>query len=295
MIIYKITNNVNQKIYIGQTINSLNRRKIKHKHTSTFADYPISRAIRKYSIENFSWDILCECTSKTELNAMECHYILQYRSNIPKFGYNLTLGGEGCVGYKHTEESLEKMRNIKTSKETRQKMSLAAKGRSVSKEACEKLRQRMLGSNNHNYNKFGEDNSNSKIYIVTDPTGVSQTITGLNHFCSNNNLNSCAMNNVAQGRKDHHKGWKCVHKDKNLQNEANIKRDNRKILAKFNLNGINKYELISPENQIIIVGDTRVNTLNNFCKDNNLQASHMAAIARGERKHHKGWKCKKLS
>lgn len=55
----------------------------------------------------------------------------------------------------------------------------------------------------------GEDHPNSNKYIVTKPNGDSFKITGISNFCKNNGLTSSAMILVAQGKRKHHKGWKC--------------------------------------------------------------------------------------
>lgn len=91
--IYKITNLINNKIYIGQSMD-IHRRWRAHKSSAfnencSIQDYPLYRAFRKYGIENFSFEILEECLS-TELDEKEKEYILFYNSLTPN-GYNQTL------------------------------------------------------------------------------------------------------------------------------------------------------------------------------------------------------------
>lgn len=93
--IYKITNQINGKVYIGQSTN-IKRRWRQHQKTAydvNNKDYekPLYRAIRKYGIENFIFEILEECLKK-ELNEKEKRYISLYNSFFN--GYNLTLGGD---------------------------------------------------------------------------------------------------------------------------------------------------------------------------------------------------------
>lgn len=92
--IYKITNNINNKSYIGQSIN-ITQRWINHKSNAKNLDYqtPLYRAIRKYGIENFSFEILEECQEQ-DLNDKEIYWIKFFDSFGDK-GYNLTLGGGG--------------------------------------------------------------------------------------------------------------------------------------------------------------------------------------------------------
>ena len=93
--IYKITNLVNGKVYIGQSTN-IKRRWKDHKKDAFWRsgpdyDYPLYRAMRKYGLDNFSFEIIEEC-NKNELNEKEKFYIAQYNSY--KNGYNQTEGGD---------------------------------------------------------------------------------------------------------------------------------------------------------------------------------------------------------
>ena len=87
MIIYKTTNLVNGKIYIGQDKNNnpayLGSGKILH------------LAFQKHGVENFNKEILEECESVQELNEREKHWISFYNSTDRKIGYNIALGGNG--------------------------------------------------------------------------------------------------------------------------------------------------------------------------------------------------------
>jgi len=98
--IYKFTNKVNNKVYIGQSVNISNRYRAHIKS----AFYPKSNtyntifhaAIRKYGIEQFDFTVLCTC-SVEELNKLEKFYIQEYNSLAPN-GYNMTTGGENPWG-----------------------------------------------------------------------------------------------------------------------------------------------------------------------------------------------------
>jgi transposase-like protein len=89
-IIYKITNKVNGKSYIGQTRFTLEFRWRQHLHKKDNTYF--HNAIRKYGAENFTKEILEEC-DVDKLNSREIFYIAKY--NTFKEGYNLTIGGEG--------------------------------------------------------------------------------------------------------------------------------------------------------------------------------------------------------
>lgn len=93
--IYCITNIVNQKQYVGKTLNSVEQRWSEHLN-----DYKRPRcekralydAFIKYGIENFRCETLCECLD-SELEEKEIYYIELY--NTFHNGYNLTKGGDG--------------------------------------------------------------------------------------------------------------------------------------------------------------------------------------------------------
>lgn len=98
--IYKITNKINNHCYIGQSINIYDRWK--HEKSDAFREqsksynYPLSRALRKYGVENFTFEILEEC-SREDLNKKEIEYVKKFNSYND--GYNQTLGGDGTKGF----------------------------------------------------------------------------------------------------------------------------------------------------------------------------------------------------
>ena len=96
MVIYKVTNKINGKCYIGQTILTINKRKSGHiyKSLKKSDNCYFHKAIRKYGKDNFLWEIICECKTKKELNEKEIYYIKQQKSYVKENGYNLTHGGE---------------------------------------------------------------------------------------------------------------------------------------------------------------------------------------------------------
>lgn len=94
MIIYKVTNIINNKIYIGQTIHSLNIRKSQHERSHEYGyKTAFSNAIKKYGKENFIWEIIYETDCIDDLNRMESFYIDKYKSLVTENGYNLKGGG----------------------------------------------------------------------------------------------------------------------------------------------------------------------------------------------------------
>ena len=96
--IYKITNIINDKGYVGKTENGPKKRW--REHLAAARNNPImviSKAIRKYGPENFKFEIIEECLSE-DVNKKETYWI----GKLDTFenGYNSTLGGDGAVGTK---------------------------------------------------------------------------------------------------------------------------------------------------------------------------------------------------
>ena len=83
--IYKITNLINQKVYIGQS-NDIKRRWQEHRTKSKYGNTLLYQAIRQYGIENFDFSIIELCKIE-ELNEKEQYYINFYNSAIN--GYNM--------------------------------------------------------------------------------------------------------------------------------------------------------------------------------------------------------------
>ena len=96
MLIYKITNKINGKVYIGLTTQSLEYRWGRHLTESKNVknEKHLYRAMRQYGVENFSIDVIDETDDFSKLGELERYYINLYKSTDPNFGYNLTAGGE---------------------------------------------------------------------------------------------------------------------------------------------------------------------------------------------------------
>lgn len=98
MYIYKTTNLVNNKIYIGQTIHD------DPKYLG--GGRLIKMAIKKYGRENFLKEILETCSKRENLSEREIYWIKKFNSRDPKIGYNMAEGG---ASFYVTEESKKKV------------------------------------------------------------------------------------------------------------------------------------------------------------------------------------------
>jgi group I intron endonuclease len=123
MIIYKTTNLINGKIYIGQDS--------KNNPEYFGSGILLNRAIEKYGKENFIKEILEQCSTKDELNIREKYWINYY--DAKNNGYNIADGGHG--GNTYTEETKKRvsdmLKNKQVSDETKAKISWTLKGRNT--------------------------------------------------------------------------------------------------------------------------------------------------------------------
>lgn len=169
MIIYKATNKVNGKCYIGQTRHSIEVRKRKHllcarKGVKT----NFYKAIRKYGADNFEWEIVCSTNDKQKLNELETFYITKYDSI--KNGYNMVDGGDNNV--MDIESVKTKHDEVMRSPEVRKKISdtmksKIANGEFFTVEHRKKLSEKAKG--NHNFGS-GDTRSIGCYCILEDGT-----------------------------------------------------------------------------------------------------------------------------
>lgn len=121
MIIYKVTNKITGRIYIGQTIRPLAER-WKYHQWQTSCRY-LHNSILKYGAENFTVEQIDVACSKAELDQKEKYWIEYYNSIVPN-GYNLQSGGKHCEFSKETRLKISKsLTGIKRSEITKRKMS----------------------------------------------------------------------------------------------------------------------------------------------------------------------------
>ena len=142
MLVYCIKNTVNNKEYIGLTTRTLEKRWKQHIYESNKQDSwewntPLGNAIKKYGKDLFEVFVLEECSSETEMKQKEIQLIKERKSLASENGYNLSFGGDGRLGYKLSEETKRKIGEGNIGKvmsnEAKEKMSVAAKKRSVGK------------------------------------------------------------------------------------------------------------------------------------------------------------------
>ena len=135
-VIYLLRNNINNKIYIGQSINIKSRLSSYGKPKKNPIQV-IEKSIKKYGWNNFQCEIIYYAISIDELNEKECYYIKTYNSTNRNIGYNIRPGGN----------------NSEMSETTKEKLRLINLNKKVSDETIQKIKESTIGMNNHFYGK----------------------------------------------------------------------------------------------------------------------------------------------
>lgn len=108
--IYKATNKVNNKVYIGQTVD-FKRRKAEHTSSKNgiHAKCVFHRAIQKYGKENFEWEVIDTCETLDEALFLESMYISKYNSCTfmdNSNGYNILYTQNGKKSFVHNSQKV---------------------------------------------------------------------------------------------------------------------------------------------------------------------------------------------
>lgn len=166
MYIYAIKNLNNGRIYIGRTIQTLSARFSQHKRRlmqGRHHNIVLQRSFDKHGLSSFSFFELASATSFEQLRTLESEFISKYNSDGNC--YNLTEGGDGIVGFKHSDDAKSrigiasrlrgggrvgghKLSGVAKPADVVEKIRLANKGKKRSAEVTNGLRSRRLGKPN---------------------------------------------------------------------------------------------------------------------------------------------------
>jgi group I intron endonuclease len=290
MVIYKIKNKINGKIYIGQTIQDLDKRIESHlkESRSNKTDRPFLNAIKKYGIENFEWEIIDEAKTLDELDEKEIYWIDNYNSLVPN-GYNVLGGGqkrmivseEFCKRISNGLKNSEKWQKTLNSEEYKEKRRVkfieSSKGKKFTEEHKDKIRQK-------NAARLIEQNLNkSKSWILVDEKNNIIRIKNLQSFCEQNSLQiHFFANTLRKNRKlfERNMGYYCFLDTKQTDSEIL-----EKCLEYDNLNfeSVLLYDREKKLTMRILKHD-----LSKFCKENNLDRSNIDKVIKGKLKSYKG-------
>jgi group I intron endonuclease len=179
MFIYEIKNNINGKIYIGQTIQNPLMRWTQHKYKLNVNKHDnrhLQFAWNKYGSDVFTFNVLDSTNNIEELNSLEDKYIQEYKTTNKKLGYNFRQGGMNGM---HSAES-KKL-----------------------------ISQSLTGKIHSDESKRKKAKSRRKIGYPTviSPKGVQYNIEDMTNFCKDHNLHPTGMFDLVNKKCRQYKGW----------------------------------------------------------------------------------------
>lgn len=162
--VYRHTNVINNKAYIGLTSLHIDERWKQHVSDSTHGSKTIfHHAIRKYDISVWKHEILKVCETLNEAKVTEIQMIAEHGTFFLEHGYNMTRGGDGIIGRVYTDEQRKRISESNSkrhlSPETREKIRKARLGKKRSTPISDKERTAMRDA------KLGERNPNAKLTL----------------------------------------------------------------------------------------------------------------------------------
>ena len=242
--IYKITNQVNGKAYVGYTKYTPEQRF--HEHADSDRGYDICKAFREFGKDAFIIETLYTSEdAEYTLRVMEPHFITLH--DTFNNGYNMNLGGSGLLehsdaskkkmsennywrgkdrsgannpmhGRKHSEASIKKMRDRRKGKTAGENHHMHGKHHSES--TREKIRQKAIGRAPSNKGVPMSEETKRKLseamkgrvgftkrYIVTTPEGEELMVENMSAFCRCQGLSAGNMSSCAKGTMKHTKGY----------------------------------------------------------------------------------------
>lgn len=222
MIVYKATNQVNSKMYIGYTVRTLQKRKTQHLHDAKHHRYKsvFHRAIRKYGDDVFEWIVLHAVDNEDVVKQLEIDEILKHKSLITENGYNMTQGGTGFASGKLNHNYINprygKDNSFYGKKHTKESRELMSKNAYVVYGTDNYFgKHKFVGDNNHFYGKTHTNdtkqkigNANSSVWKITSPDSDDTTIVkNLHTFCKEHDLNYSGVKSSARNKKPYKGGF----------------------------------------------------------------------------------------
>ena len=205
MIIYKSTNKITGKVYIGQTIQTLDKRIKGHiKESKMDKTRPFLLSINKYGANNFIFETIDLANNLDELNDKEIHWINFYNSVSPN-GYNVTGGGQGKKMISTNElgkriskglQNSKKWQKIKNSEEYLKKIKEKFIGHNKGKKFSTEHKEKIWEKNKERILKFNKDTS--KKWIIVDNDNNITRITGKEEYFTNLGMDTSVVTRMCQ-------------------------------------------------------------------------------------------------
>ena len=275
--VYIIVNTINQKVYVGSSVNVFKRWN-SHKRAlgkGVHHCQPLQRAWNKYGEDTFEFRFIepVKTNSKEDLIEAEQRWIDMYQASVS--GYNILPNAYSHLGAKRSDESRKKLskslKAVFSTPEMRKKMSDIAKVRGLS-EAFRKAKRGPISKtvlDRWRQERLAE-------YIITTPNGEEIQVKNIHEFCRENGLNEGSFNCVLHRQYRHYRGWR-------IRWASESSRDDGKpyVISK-------SYTCVSPSGDVY-----EVENLKEFCSVHGLARNTMAAVASesAPNKTHRGWIC----
>lgn len=204
MCVYKITNIVNGKFYIGST-NDFSRRIFDHSRKLKVGKHynkHLQNSWNKYGSENFVFDIIFELHPylQTCLFTIEQRFIDALK---PQYNKQLVVlnGGGGLICSPETKSLISKNSKLMwKNPEYKEKARLRRLGKPLPEATKNKISKALMNNTNNL-------NGKAKNYIVTHPDGTKENVYNLSKFCRNNGLNKSGLFDVLSGKYKNYKGF----------------------------------------------------------------------------------------
>jgi len=208
--IYKATNTINNKVYIGFDSNWPSRKNDHYfNHTNVLNPTEVFyRALKKYGWNNFRWEVIYQSPDREHtLKRMESYFILEHNSyvwNELSNGYNMTYGGEGPIGMKHSLTTRKKHSEITTQYHN----TLTKEERIERSKNCSKGQKvRYADKKDSDYTKYKKRKAHQGQYIIISPLGEKYyAYNGLKEFSEMNNIGVSYWQLFAAYRRNYSQG-----------------------------------------------------------------------------------------
>jgi group I intron endonuclease len=220
-----------------------NPRKVEH-------NSPLHKAIRKYGWDKMIVEMV-DITSRSAKELKRRERIWIWLNNSKHKGYNQTFGGEGTEGFRHSDETKEKLRQMKL-------------GKKMSEDFCRALSQRMLGRKHSEgtKQKIAEGNRGREITAAAREK----------------------LRQIRLGKPLPREHRDSIRKAMERFSGIPIPTERKERIKHSHLK--NEYEFTSPDGRVVV----RTTDIKTFAKENALSTQHLYHVLNGKRLHHKGWK-----
>ena len=293
MIIYKSTNKITGKIYIGQTTHTLDKRIKGHINESKKdKNRPFLLSINKYGVDNFTFETIDSANNLDELNDKEIYWVNFYNSVSPN-GYNVTGGGQGKKMISTNElgkriskglQNSKKWQKIKNSEEYLKKIKEKFIGHNKGKKFSTEHKEKIWEKNKERILKFNKDTS--KKWIIVDNDNNITRITGKEEYFTNLGMDTSVVTRMCQSlnqgkNRKRYRGYYCFN-DNGESNQTIL--DIVSNLDEFYIKEYEIYNRITQETKIL-----KKDEVHSFCISKNYDYSSFLRMIKGHFKSYKNW------